>query len=51
MVRSGWAIVASGYGEEYREVESEARADRSGTWSGTFEDPSRFRHYPKARYP
>jgi|SRR5579883_2100564 len=47
MVRSGWAIVATGYGEEYRSVESEARADRAGAWAGTFEDPARFRHRPR----
>lgn len=51
MVRSGWAIVATGYGEEYRAVESEARADRAGAWAGEFQDPARFRHYPKARFP
>ncbi|HZV06041.1 MAG TPA: thermonuclease family protein [Gemmataceae bacterium] len=45
MVRLGWALAA--FGNEYREIEAQARADHAGAWAGTFEDPARFRHRPR----
>lgn len=47
MVESGWALAYRQYSEDYVDAEENAHAARVGMWSGTFENPSSWRHRKK----
>jgi endonuclease YncB( thermonuclease family) len=39
MVRQGWAVAFRKYGIDYVPEEDDARTNRRGLWSGTFDMP------------
>lgn len=44
MIESGWATAYRRYSRDYVPAEDRARSSGRGIWSGSFEDPERWRH-------
>ena len=43
MVRAGWALVFTKHSSDYAAEEDEARQEKRGLWSGTFDTPWEWR--------
>ena len=43
VARHGWAVAATGYGEDYVESAQHAQAERLGIWAGEFASPEEWR--------
>ncbi len=47
MVRNGWAVAYTTYGDDYFEDEKKARSEKRGIWQGKFMRPEFFRRLTK----